>query len=147
MNKSLDSIPFMVQWSFAESGSENPDEFVRELKAYNKSITSAMGLLDPYRIFNFFGRLLLDRDTKLARLRVKYEYSVESKSGDLEDREKVIEIQSTSGTLTVGELVFWIHQKAKRDLAGQDHCHIESIDLIDDGKSGGIPTYELFLGS
>ncbi len=147
MTEYPDSIPLMVTWSFANPGSHDVEEFIAKLKDYNKEVTSDMGLFNPHRILNFFGRTMLSNDTKLERLRIKYQYSVQTESGDWEDLEKVLDIESSTGTLSIGELVYWIHHGAKQDLADQDHCYLEEIYLSEDSQKDSFPTYELFLGS
>ncbi len=142
-----DSIPLMVAWSFANPGSNDVDAFIAELKEYNKEVTRGMGLFSPHRMLNFVGRTLLSHDTNLDRLRVKYEYSVETESGEWEDLEKQMDIKSSTGTLSIGELVYWIHHGAKQDLADQDHCYLEELCLSEDSEDDSVPTYELFLGS
>ena len=147
MSKHPDSIPLMVAWSFANPGSQDVEEFIAELKEYNKEVTRRMWLLSPHRILNFFGRTMLSNDTNLDRVRIKYQYSVQTESGDWEDFEKVLDIKSSTGTLSIGELVYWIHHGAKQDLADQDHCYLEEMSLSEDSRKDGFPTYELFLGS
>ena len=142
-----DSIPLMVTWSFANPGSHDVEEFIAELKEYNKEVTRGMGLFSLHRIMNFFGRTMLSNDTNLDRLGIKYQYSVQTESGDWEDFEKVLDIKSSTGTLSIGELIYWIHHGAKQDLADQDHCYLEDICLSEDNQKDSFPTYELFLGS
>ena len=147
MSEREETIPLMVQWSFAEPASEDIEEFISHLKTYNKEMVSEMGLFNIFRLQNYFGRLMLANDTKLDEVIIYYEFAIETPSGEWEDKRKSIEIKSETGTLKVGELIYHVHHAAKTDLADQDHCYLEEISLSEDDTGEGIPVYELFLGS
>ena len=147
MSEREESIPLMVQWSFAEPASEDIKEFTAQLKTYNKETVSEMGLFSIFRLQNYFGRLMLAKDTNLEEVIIYYEFAVETPSGEWEDKRKSIEIKSETGTLSVGDLIYYIHHAAKGDLAAQDHCYLEEIFLSEEDTGEGTPVYELFLGS
>jgi hypothetical protein len=134
---------FGVHWHFSQPAPADPKAFIEAVRKYNKDITAEAGFIT--RALNYLWRARLDEDTGLQRLRVKYEYAVELPSGEWQHIESAVEIQASSGTLTAGEILYWIHQKTQHHLDGQDHSFFEDLTLAEE-QHDDIPTYELFLG-
>jgi len=147
MSEREETIPLMVQWSFAVPASKDMEKFLSDLKKYNEEIVSEMSVFNPFRIQNYIGRIMLGRNTRLEKLIVNYEYTIETQSGEWEVKRNTVVINPGTGSLKVGELIYYIHHSARSNLADQDHCFLEELYLSEDDSDEGIPVYELFLGS
>lgn len=147
MNKVPKTIEITIEWSFSTPKFDNYQNFLIEVEGYNKEITKEMGLLNPLRVLNWYNRKKLEHDTGFQKMKLTYEYSVEKPNGDWIDRENTIEIETIAESLTIGEILYHLHNRARDHLADQDHSFFEGLELMEGESTENTPKYYVLLGS
>lgn len=123
-----------VAWSFREGSYENQKLFVEAVYQYNDELDS------PIPEFYFQTSL------PVSRVSVSYNYWVE-KDDDWAEFREFVTIDSESGMLSLGELLFKLHEAVRPNLADQDRSYFEGLEFTSSGSTDQEYSFKLVLGS
>lgn len=143
-----ESINFIVQWPIQQSAPDELGPFLKVVRESNKEMLEQASVFDPFRLYFLYGRMRLNWKSGLSRLHVGYDHYSETESGEWKEARKTFEISGNGKNLTIGELLFHIQKNTFEFLGtGDDFSFPEALELGEEEQRGGVPVYELFLGS
>ena len=127
-----------VLWAFSEPPIETYPEFEQAVIAFNQTSP------EPVDVSS------LNRSIGKRKIAVRFIHSVRNEgSGETEDAwedaERTVELESIGAELTLGEVLFQLHQQVGSLLTEQDPKVFEGLERA--GKTENlVPRYDLYLG-